>query len=576
MQGDQKPERRINMSHADSMVRACSLPPKINWFYQDEQGKPVCTFHPEVLSLIEVKSPEGKKIEEQVELELKFSDSQSQDVTLPLSEIDQIDWFKVNKRCILSEQYRNAKMFIGNVIRRGLLNAPTKVRYRFDKLGIERIDDYILFVAGDQVVTSRSLTPEFAPKWEAPQLPFKLDIDPSISPQEAFAGMTELIQLSFEIGKVLVAHVISGITRAAFKVAGFVPCGVLVIVGESGMLKSHYVPYMTQLYNRKDGIGAVTRFNSTLRFIEDVLYEYSECTAVIDDLHTAEARSIARANEANAEEIIRRVSDNIGRGHKEGNALVQRDFRGNVVFIGEYSIGKESTIPRALVVKLTERPNGRVLDDYQRHQPLLVSTFYYYFIKWYVDHFDTICHVIDERLTKFRETSCCCSIHDRLRDTQFYLQTAYMIFLEFCKDSKFIRDEDAKDGYKAFTLQLVDLIESQQARFMSRKGSSDSVNYFELIRTLFKNKNFRLTDSVKKFKADKYDGIIHYDCLCLRGESLDNKIRNIFSNYERKDAINALIAKGALKRGTDKNTVQIQGLKGLRFYAIRLSKLKEG
>ena len=72
-------------------------------------------------------------------------------------------------------------------------------------------------------------------------------------------GMRELISLSPEIGRVLVAHVISGIIRAAFKEAGFNPCNVLMVIGKSGMLKSHYVPHLVQLYNRSDGIKAEFR-----------------------------------------------------------------------------------------------------------------------------------------------------------------------------------------------------------------------------------------------------------------------------------------------------------------------------
>ena len=166
--------------------------------------------------------------------------------------------------------------------------------------------------------------------------------------------------------------------------------------------------------------------------------EYSECTAVIDDLHSAASKGIKNRNEDTAEEIIRRISDDTGRGHKEGNTLVQGKFRGNVVFIGEYVFGQESTIPRALVVELTRRPDGMVLDKYQRQQPLLVSTFYFFLIRWYVEHFDEIRNEIDIRLTKFRETMVHSAIHGRLCDTQFYLQFSYMVFLEFCVESGFI------------------------------------------------------------------------------------------------------------------------------------------
>jgi len=112
-------------------------------------------------------------------------------------------------------------------------------------------------------------------KIELGTLSFRLDIDEKLSLTQAFKGMRELICFSSEIGRVLKAHIISGFIRAAFKKAGFVPCAVLVVVGGSGMLKSHYVPHITQLYNRVDGIGCDTRFNSIQRFIEDIIGEYA-------------------------------------------------------------------------------------------------------------------------------------------------------------------------------------------------------------------------------------------------------------------------------------------------------------
>lgn len=234
-----------------------------------------------------------------------------------------------------------------------------KQRYGLDRTGIHHINDTIVFVAGDRVI-ARSSASEADSAFELEQLPFRLDIDETIDISTAIDGMMRLISLSPEIGPVLVAHAISGIIRAAFKEVGMTPCAVLVIVGKSGMLKSHYVPHLTQLYNRADGIGPVTRFNSTKRFIEDALYEYSECTAVVDDLHTAESKGIKRRNEEAFEEIIRRIADDTGRGRMDGKMQVQRPFRGNAVFIGEYSIGKASTIPRALIANITKPPKGLV------------------------------------------------------------------------------------------------------------------------------------------------------------------------------------------------------------------------
>ena len=306
------------------------------------------------------------------------------------------------------------------------------------------------------------------------------------------------------------------------------------------MLKSHYVPHITQLYNRADEIRCDTRFNSTQRFIEDTIGEHDECTVVIDDLHSAGEKSIKRTNEITAEEMIRRISDDTGRGYKEGNSAIQQKFGGNVVFIGEYIIGKESTVPRILIVNLTKKINGVILDEYQRKQPLLVSTFYYYFLQWYVENFEDICKWIDERLTKFRKATASSSMHGRLLDTQFYLQTSYMIFLEFCKDSEFISEEDALDEYDSFGEQLHRLILEQQNRY---GPSKKDIDYLKLVRKLYKKGKFRLADSAATFQAEKHDGLIYYECLCLRREKLEKRLRKIYPDIKINDVINGLVDK---------------------------------
>ena len=328
----------------------------------------------------------------------------------------------------------------------------------------------------------------------------------------------------------------------------------------------------------KKVILSLCRFNSTQRFIEDIISAHDECTVVIDDLHTAAAKSIKRNNEITAEEILRRISDDTGRGHKEGDLAIQKKFGGNVVFIGEYIIGRESTMPRALVVNLTKKIDGVVLDKYQRRQPLLLSTFYYYFLQWYVNHFKEICEWIDERLTEFRKTTVNSPIHGRLLDTLFYLQTSYMIFLEFCKMSGFISEEDALDEYDSFGNQLIKLILKQQDLFESNEPKSGHVNYLKIIRKLYKKGKFRLADDAASFRPEKHDGLIYYDCLCLRRKSLEKRLHKVSTDIKVNDVIKVLNDKHALKLVEDKRTVKISTLDesvgAIRFYAIWLHMLE--
>lgn len=537
------------------------------WMLEDEKGHPVSTFLPVVTKVIQVKSVAG--VEEHVQVMLRFKAGESMEVRVPLSDLDHADWFGLDRRCILAPNRRFAGCCVANAIRMGVANAPVEEHRKLDRMGIHRLGDNILFVAGDRSILP-SAEKEAAANIEVEDLGFHLNIDPDLTAQDAFDGMRELIGLSDEIGRVLVAHTVAGIIRAAFKEVGFVPCAVLVVVGGSGLLKSHYVPHLVQLYNRSDEIRAVTRFNSTNRFIEDVLDKYAECTAVIDDLHTAEARSIKRINEATAEEIIRRIADDTGCGCKEGNSLVQKKFRGNAVFIGEYTIGKESTIPRALVVELTTPPDGRILDRFQRHQPLLVSTFYFLFIQWYVDHFREICETVDRNLSFFRDRTANSGTHGRLKDTYFYLQISYRFLWEFCVDSEFCKREEALDECSAFEALLTDLIRTQQARFRPGKMDNSQVDHLGIIRCLYQQKQFALADSKEQFQDKEYDGLVYKGCLCLRGKCLEEKLKKVSPDLDLSSAVQALRTKGVLKQVSNKNTIQISGLHGVRFYAIKM------
>lgn len=441
-------------------------------------------------------------------------------------------------------------------------------------VGINRIGGGVIFVAGDRVLT-RSGDNISLSEYELPDTSFRLDIDDSITPEEAFAGIYELIRLSPEIGRVLIAHVIEGFTMAAFKEAGIMPRGILMIVGKSGMLKSHYVPQITQLYNRTDGVKPETRFNSSKRFIEEMLCEYNECTIVIDDLHTAQSKGIKQSNDTTAEEIIRRISDNAGRGRMEGKSTVQKEFNANVIFIGEYTIGQESTLPRVLVVPLTKRPDGGVLDKYQRKQPLLISTFYFYFLHWYVENYEAVCNEIDKRLTELRQTASNTDVHGRLCDTEFCLNMSFMIFLEFCVESVFITEEQARSEYLLFTDYLREIATNNQKRFQAN-NAYEGEDYLSFIKKLYTSRSFCISDCKKSFDIDKHDGLIHNDCLYLRGKKLKEKLHLFSPDIDTREVISDLVNKEALRVGKDGNTVQFsdEPFKGMRFYAIRLDKLK--
>ena len=547
--------------------------PEMPWFLYDENERPVCTFNIEVLSALKVLTSAG--VESHVMLELEFKDGKPVKVDVPLSDIERIDWPGLDKRCILNPDFARAKLHLANIIRLGLADEdlPVEELNLLDRTGIHRIGNTIAYCGGDRVIT-RSPDTDPLPKFKLAPLPFRLDIDTdAYLKQVAFDGMRELVSLS-EIGRPLVAHAISAITRSAYIAAGAPPCTVLDIVTTTGKFKTYYAATVTQLYNRADEVTPVSRMDGTPRFIEEILYDFSECTAVIDDRCTAKSSSIKRKNDETAEKITRSVGDKTGRGRMNGKTRVQLKPRGNIVTTSEFETGIESTAARGLIVPLLTPIDGSRMDKYQRREPLLVSTFYFYYIEWYVAHYDDICAELGRRLTKFRETPP--QIHPRLRETQFCLQSAYMLFLKFCEDSGFITAADAQSEYRSFGEQLVELVQAQHARTKPDKEQSGEVDYLKLIRKLYNSNTFRLADSVEFFNPDRHDGLIYkpYDCLCLRRENLEKRIRKIIPGANINDIIKSLLAQNALKLVGNKNQVQISALDGLRFCAIWLEKLQ--
>ena len=134
------------------------------------------------------------------------------------------------------------------------------------------------------------------------------------------------------------------------------------------------------------------------------------------------------------------------------------------------------------------------------------------------------------------------------------------------------------DEYDSFGNQLIKLILKQQDLFESNEPKSGHVNYLKIIRKLYKKGKFRLADDAASFRPEKHDGLIYYDCLCLRRKSLEKRLHKVSTDIKVNDVIKVLNDKHALKLVEDKRTVKISTLDesvgAIRFYAIWLHMLE--
>lgn len=123
--------------------------------------------------------------------------------------------------------------------------------------------------------------------------------------------------------------------------------------------------------------------------------------------------------------------------------------------------------------------------------------------------------------------------------------------------------------YRRFQEYVINLIMAQQDRLKPQDDSLAKVNYLSYIKQLYQAGKFKLAKDMDKFDADVHDGLIHYECLCLRKKCLER----YFKSSDLKLLTKELKANEALKLNSEdnKNTIQIKG--GKRFYTIYLEKL---
>lgn len=223
----------------------------------------------------------------------------------------------------------------------------------------------------------------------------------------------------------------------------------------------------------------------------------------------------------------------------------------------------ESDAARILPVKMV-KPDGKKLQYFQEH-PVNISTFYYYYISWFIEHYDEACKILKEIWNKYEDADL--GVHDRLREMHFFLSTAYFLFLQYRYNKGFLKDADAIMCYKSFNAMLTKLIRQQNERVQSGIPKQfANVDYLRAIRELYISKQFHTAYNIAAFDETHHDSVIWKECLWFRGECLNR----FFPDINPTEIISELEQKNILQVGKDKKTKQLHLLKGKRFYVIPL------
>ncbi len=530
---------------------------------KDKKGKKLCNFYPRVEKVIKIYNNEDVCVNKIIKVQIMVDNNDDvRRIEVELSNIDQVKWRKLDERCQFDPEFTDAKIqrYLADEIRSQLDGAPQERVYELIDLGLSFVEGEAVFCTGKEVITP--------PSSGLPQIVINqqqnmqgLDIDTTLLEEHALSEIFDLISLSPNSGRIILMYKLIYLMRQAYIDAGAKPNFCIYLYGKTGTMKTTFSSFLTQLYNRGKGIVSPPRLNASIAAVTKILSEVSDDTIVLDDLCPAESNRIRKEQEETLIEITRYVGDGTMPLKVIGKGIVNDTPKCGVIFTGEYIIGKGSDAARLLPIEMTP-PDGGKLKHFQDN-PLIVSTFYYYFIRWFVAHYQEVIILLKEWLGYYRRKEF--GIHARLQEMHFFLCTACVVFMWYCHDNEVLSSIDVAQVYTSFCSFLMKLVQEQDRRV--RQGGSEipnDSNCLERIRVLYKTGQMQIASDAKTFDTEVHDGLLHRNGLYLRGE----RVSAYFPGAEIKDIADSLEAQGALETGKSSRTKQISSLKGMRFYVI--------
>lgn len=546
------------------------------WFDMDNHSevlKSICNFCPEVLGVVNVYSNATAEHVPHVKLRLRFMGDSvgdnpfSKAFTEPIPMLDEVNWLGKDTRCRFHPGMNagRAKRYIADAVRKDLAYVSAERLYRLNRLGGYVIEGEPVFCVGGGLIRPPANHNDQA-DIKADSIPYNLDVDPNISEGEAIADILELISLFPNAGIILLTHNCLCLMRMLYETVWKSPRFCIFLHGLTGTMKTTVSSFLAQAYNRSKGIQSPPRLNASVAAAVAILYEMDDCVKVLDDLFPTDDSSIRRHQEEILIEITRVVGDGIEPARMRGHKIAKAPPTCGVVFTGEYLLGSGSTAARLLPVEMTP-PDSAKLKEFQ-DKPLLISTFYYGFVKWIIENYSGVQALLKAWREAYNDVDL--GVHARLQETHFFMNTAHAMLLQYCHERGSLSDTDANSMHLSYQNLLTFLIHEQDLRVKQTTNHEPIVvDYLKPIRDAYNSDSFILANSPKQFVSEIHDGLIHNECLCLRGD----KLRELFPSTPLEEIADKLEAQGALRRSGKYRAIQIYGTKGKRFYAIKLHQL---
>lgn len=264
---------------------------------------------------------------------------------------------------------------------------------------------------------------------------------------------------SYDVIVPIIFYSLASYTDAIFTDAGYPLAHCLMIIGESGTMKTSlckvvFAPFTPE----KERINTVRDTMASLRVSHEKFYDD---TLVVDDFNLEGSSQEVKEKMRNIQDLIRAYGDKTPRAKYGGKDNIKRyAIRGGCVFTGETNlVGQlKSSELRYIKVLFKERLNGNVLVVFQNN-PWIWKSFVAEFIRYLERNYLSIMAEVQRTFTLERNIQN--FEFSRLIDTFLHLKIIAKIFCNCCLEVGLLTKENATSWLNYFTQILYTVVSSQ-------------------------------------------------------------------------------------------------------------------
>lgn len=274
-------------------------------------GAKISNFDVNILQILDASVDSSAEPTRYAEISLIFEDgSSSKTERIALSKLSAINWSIIDQRATLIPQVAvaQANRYIEHDIRQALDGLPVKNVHQLSHPGLCKINGEAVFCTGREVIRPPASATQMS-EIELETMPQRLDFDSSVSETETAAEILNLISLFPNPGRIILSQMLVALLRQAYEDAGSRPSFCIFLHGRTGTQKTTLASFLTQIYNRADGIAEPTRLNTSHASAVEMLIDLTDQVKVFDDLFPAASDSIRKKQEVTLSEITRYIGD---------------------------------------------------------------------------------------------------------------------------------------------------------------------------------------------------------------------------------------------------------------------------